>query len=261
MIVLETIAVAFAMFSAIPCPQPTWNEKNMRFMMVAFPLVGVACGALCAGWFVLMQFLAAPALLQGAGFCLIPVLVTGGIHLDGYADTCDARASCAPPEKKREILKDPQCGAFAVIHLCVWFVADFTLCACIRWEKNVLWCLCLGFVLERCLSGLAIASFPMAKQTGLAHTFAAASDKKKVRICLLLLAMGLTAALILVGRWMGALVALTMLFLFGRYYVISKKEFEGITGDLAGWFVQRAELGMLVALLAVQLLEGATWSL
>ena len=59
MIVLETIAVAFAMFSAIPCPQPTWNEKNMRFMMVAFPLVGVVCGALCIGWFMLMQFLAA----------------------------------------------------------------------------------------------------------------------------------------------------------------------------------------------------------
>ena len=193
--------------------------------------------------------------------CLIPVLVTGGIHLDGYADTCDARASCAPPEKKREILKDPRCGAFAVIHLCAWFVADFTLCACIRWEPRVLWCLGLGFVLERCLSGIAVASFPMAKKTGLAHTFAAASDKKKVRVCLLLLALGLTLALILVGRWMGIMVALTMLFLFGRYYVIAKKEFEGITGDLAGWFVQRAELGMLFALLAVQLLEGATWSL
>ena len=76
-----------------------------------------------------------------------------------------------------------------------------------------------------------------------------------------MLALGLTLALILVGRWMGIMVALTMLFLFGRYYVIAKKEFEGITGDLAGWFVQRAELGMLFALLAVQLLEGATWSL
>ncbi|MFR7478671.1 MAG: adenosylcobinamide-GDP ribazoletransferase [Acutalibacteraceae bacterium] len=198
MIVLETIAVAFAMFSAIPCPQPIWNEKNMRFMMVAFPLVGVVCGALCGGWFVLMQFLAAPTLLQGAGFCLIPVLVTGGIHLDGYADTCDARASCAPPEKKREILKDPRCGAFAVIHLCAWFVADFTLCACIRWEPRVLWCLGLGFVLERCLSGIAVASFPMAKKKP-AHTFAAASIKESQSLPSLL-ALGLTLALILVGR-------------------------------------------------------------
>ena len=31
MIVLQTIAVAFAMFSAIPVPQFEWNEKNMRY--------------------------------------------------------------------------------------------------------------------------------------------------------------------------------------------------------------------------------------
>ena len=34
-----------------------------------------------------------PVLLRAAGFCLLPVWLTGGIHLDGYADTCDALAS------------------------------------------------------------------------------------------------------------------------------------------------------------------------
>ena len=45
MIVLQTIAVAFAMFSAIPVPQFEWNEKNMRYAMCAFPLIGVVIGA------------------------------------------------------------------------------------------------------------------------------------------------------------------------------------------------------------------------
>ena len=45
MIVLQTIAVAFAMFSAIPVPQFDWNEKNMRYAMCAFPLIGVVIGA------------------------------------------------------------------------------------------------------------------------------------------------------------------------------------------------------------------------
>ena len=44
---------------------------------------------------------------KAAGFCLIPVWVTGGIHLDGYADTCDALSSYGDREKKLEILKDP----------------------------------------------------------------------------------------------------------------------------------------------------------
>ena len=38
MIVLQTMAVAFAMFSALPVPQFTWNSKNMRYALCAFPV-------------------------------------------------------------------------------------------------------------------------------------------------------------------------------------------------------------------------------
>ena len=93
MTALETIAVAFAMFSAIPCPQPVWTEKNMRCALCAFPLVGAVCGLLLWGWTALAGWLPLPGVLAAAGQCLLPVLVTGGIHLDGYADTCDALAS------------------------------------------------------------------------------------------------------------------------------------------------------------------------
>ena len=103
MIVLQTIAVAFAMFSAVPVPQFAWNEKNMRYALCAFPLVGLLCGAL---WCV-CGVLPLPAPARAAGFCLVPVWVTGGIHLDGYADTCDALSSYGDREKKLEILKDP----------------------------------------------------------------------------------------------------------------------------------------------------------
>ena len=107
MTVLQTIAVAFAMFSAVPVPQFDWNEKNMRYSLCAFPLVGVLCGVL---WCVCAS-LPLPAMVRAAGFCLIPIWVTGGIHLDGYADTCDALSSYGDREKKLEILKDPHCGA------------------------------------------------------------------------------------------------------------------------------------------------------
>ena len=49
MTVLQTIAVAFAMFSAIPMPQFLWNEKNMRYALCAFPLIGAVIGAICWG--------------------------------------------------------------------------------------------------------------------------------------------------------------------------------------------------------------------
>ena len=84
-------------------------------VLCAFPLVGLVIGLCCRGWQGFSGFLSLPAVLRGAGLCLIPVLMTGGIHLDGYADTCDALASHAGREKRQQILKDPHLGAFAAI--------------------------------------------------------------------------------------------------------------------------------------------------
>ena len=245
MIVLQTIAVAFAMFSAIPVPQFEWNEKNMRYAMCAFPLIGVVIGLL---WF-LCGVLPLPGAARAAGFCLIPVWVTGGIHLDGYADTCDALSSYGDREKKLEILKDPHCGAFAVIRLCSYFAAYLALCACVQFtpQAGLLWMMAL--VLERALSGYAVAAFPMAKNTGLAHTFATAADRTTVRRVLGCLSIVLAVALFALG---GGVLVLVAGFVLWRYHRVAVKQFGGITGDLAGWFLQKAELYMLAALVFCQ---------
>ena len=57
------------MFSAIPVPQFDWNEKNMRYAMCAFPLIGVVIGA---AWCV-CGVLPLPGLAKAAGFALVPV--------------------------------------------------------------------------------------------------------------------------------------------------------------------------------------------
>lgn len=196
MVVLETVCVAFAMFSALPVPHVDWNERNMRYAMAAFPLVGAVIGAL---WCV-CGLLPLPDMLKAAGFCLIPVAATGGIHLDGFADTSDALSSYGDREKKLAILKDPHCGAFAVIRLCGYFVLYFALCACLRFTPRVGAVWTLALVLERALSGYAVATFPMAKNTGLAHTFATAADKRRVQIVLLAVSVCVGAGMALLGR-------------------------------------------------------------
>ena len=69
MIVLETIAVAFSMFSAIPMPQFGWNERNMRYSLCAFPLIGAVIAACMWGWGKLCLLLALPEVLRGACAC------------------------------------------------------------------------------------------------------------------------------------------------------------------------------------------------
>ena len=85
-----------------------------------------------------------------------------------------------------------------------------TVCtACVQFTPRVgaLWTLAL--VLERALSGLAVAAFPMAKNTGLAHTFASTADRTAVRNVLAVLAILLCGALLALGG--GALAAVAIL--------------------------------------------------
>lgn len=250
---LGTIAAAFSMFSALPVPQAEWSGENMRWMLAVFPLVGLAVGGACWGWTALCGALALPAVLRGAGLCLLPVLITGGVHLDGFADTWDALASHAPPQRRQEILKDPRLGAFAAIRLCCYFLASFALWTSLpRYDGPAF---LLAFCLSRALSGLAIAAFPLARDTGLAHTFAAAADRRRLRALLAAVSALLALALCLRGT-AGAAMAGAALCVFLRYRRMALRAFGGLSGDLAGWFLQTAELWMLGAACAAQYLEA-----
>lgn len=243
MVIIETVIVAFSMFSALPMPHIEWNERNMKYSLLAFPLIGAVIGILMWLWFKISMFLALPAMLRGAILCLIPVSVNGSIHLDGYADTCDALASHASPEKKQQILRDPHMGAFAAIKLCMYFLLSFALWTALP-EYNAAAFL-LMFCFSRTLSALALTSFNIAEGSSLAKTFADAADRKRVRMILGIFTA--TETVLLVFAWGAAMIpAGFLVFIYYRYVCIH--EFGGLSGDLAGWFLQKAELWMLAAM-------------
>ena len=191
-----------------------------------------------------------------AGGGLLPCAGPAGIHLDGYADTSDALASYGGQDKRLEILKDPRCGAFAVIRLCSWFAADLALCAALPLTPRAVGCMQLGFVLERAISGWAVAALPLAKHTGLAHTFSTAAARQRVKLILTGIILAVSMLLVGLGGVSGWAMLAAALAALWRYAAVSRRDFGGITGDLAGWFLQRCELWMLAALVAGQLLEA-----
>ena len=250
MIVYETVVVAFSLFSALPMPRVDWNARNMKYSLCAFPLVGVVIGLACRGWDALAVWLSLPALLRGAGLCLVPVLITGGIHLDGYADTCDALASHSDAETMQRILKDPHMGAFAAIRLCAYLIASFALWTAIPTVR--LGALLRLFGLSRALSALALTLFPLREGSGLARSFAEAADKKRVRAILIPTAAVFALLLAASGGWAAALACLPVFWYYRRLCV---RCFGGLSGDLAGWFLQTAELWMLGMLVLTQYME------
>ena len=239
------------MFSALTVPQVPWEKEKIRYMLVCLPFVGVIIGAAEYLWMVLADLLELSMVLRAAGLTLIPVLLTGGIHLDGFMDTVDALKSHAEPEKKRAILKDPHAGAFAVIGPCAYLLAYFGLGTGSVWTDRVILLLGLAHVMSRSLSAVSGTLLPMGPGEGTLRFFRQAADKRAgvLAVCwVILTAVVMVLAWPLAGGVM-ALGALLTLLLVRR---MAMTEFGGISGDIAGFQLQVAELVMLVLLVLME---------
>ncbi len=245
----ETIAVTFSIFSSIPMPMIKWDERNMRYMFLAFPLIGAVIGAGCFLWDKLCIWAAFPGILRGAGFLLIPLLLTGGIHLDGYVDVCDALASHGDHKKKQEILHDPHIGAFAAIRTGAYFVLMLAVCTALpQMEKKGYVTFGLIFVLSRVLSGLvAVISRDYTETEDLLHLFAGYANKKVCAVILIIADLAIVFALCMMDG-PGYFVAVAAQLVAIYYHYMSKRQFGGISGDQAGWFLVQAEKWMMIAI-------------
>lgn len=254
--VLRSAAMAFACFSKIPMPHVEWREENMRFMIGFFPAVGIAIGLLLAAWAWLARALGFGAVLYGAGLALVPLAVTGGIHLDGFCDVVDAQSSHADPQRKRDILKDPHVGAFAAIGVGTYLVA-YVACAS---ELEPAWpavLLLAGMhVISRCMSGFATKVYPLNASKGML-SMERGGDADRAPIVMLVVAYAVAAAFMIgVSAPAGAAMLVVGLACLVALRPFADSQFGGMSGDLAGFFLQAAELGMLAALVVVAKVVG-----
>lgn len=247
--VLESFVIAFSMYSRIPMPFIEWSERGMKYAFCFFPLIGAVIGA-CVSVF---AWAAARAGLGSLAFALlgtaIPLLITGGIHMDGFLDVTDARSSFQSRERKLEILKDPHAGAFAIAGCGVYlllYAAAFS-----ELRENAFPAIAGIYVMTRALSGISVLCFPKARKDGLAATFAkgTGSGAPAVKVVLVLwLLAGAGFVFFTSGAVTAVALSAAAAAAFLWYHHMAMHEFGGTTGDLAGYFLQTAELVMVAAL-------------
>ena len=244
---LKSLAIAFQMYSHIPIPSFEWDDKSRKYALCFFPLVGAVIGAVEFLWFYLASFIDAPVLIGTAVATAIPFLITGCIHMDGFCDTEDALSSHADMERKLAILKDPHAGAFAIIFAALYILLYFA-----GWSAVSSWkaldAVCIGFVLSRALSGLAVASFKGARKEGMLQDLADRTAKIPLKISMLIYIAFCAAALVILCGWLGILVLCVNELVFLYYRIVAYKKFGGITGDIAGWFLQLSELATILCI-------------
>ena len=241
---IQSFIIAFSTYSRIPMPGAEWSEENKRYSMCFFPLIGAALGLVLAAWLWICRGLNIGDFLKGSIAAILPILVTGGIHMDGFMDTMDAMASWQSRARRLEILKDSHTGAFAVIGCAGYLLVSAGLYS----ELSLALPMGCAFVVSRSLSALALNHLPKANPGGMLSGFADAAKKRAVDTacgCYLLVC---AALLLIFSGWIGLAVLAAAGISLCCYRHFAMKHFGGVTGDLAGWFVQVTEIACLAVL-------------
>lgn len=246
--ILQGLIIAFSMYSKLPVPTVNWNKDNMKYSMVFFPFIGIVCGALITAWYYLSNMLSLGSVLTSIVYVIIPVLITGGIHMDGFLDTIDAISSYQTMERRLEILKDSNSGAFAIIYGIVYMLLYVGIWSEVEDFKAIL-VISVGFVFSRALSGFGITKFKCAKNSGLAATFSSMAHRKIAGVILVVESILCGLGMILIDVKYGVVAIISGVIMFFIYRAVAYKKFGGITGDLAGFFLQMCEIIMAAAVM------------
>ena len=166
MTTLRALVIAFSMYSQIPMPQFTWQDKEMKYAFCFFPWVGAAIGGITMFWWWFCGKFSVGNVAFAMIGTAIPLAVTGGISC-GWIYGYDGCVPFLPAEREKlEILKDSHIGAFSVICLVLYeliYIGAYSEIDAVRQAGIV----AAGFFLSRCLSGIAAMTFPGAKKEGL----------------------------------------------------------------------------------------------
>ena len=245
---LNAFFMCQSMFCAIPAPQ-IWDERARDKMLLFLPLVGLELGLLWAGLAWVCRFLELPRLVTALVLSVWPWVGTGFLHLDGYMDVTDAVKSCRSPERRREILKDPHVGSFAVIGIVLLILGQLVCFASLP-EGADLRVLILVPAVSRCCSALAVMALPSMSTSQYAGRIRSVSHLLQPSG---MLAVFLAAGFLLCGRWAAALVGV----LAGYGLALRKgfKSLEGMNGDIAGYALTVGELWAAAVLAA----GGVLW--
>ena len=250
---LQSCIVAFSMYSKIPMPRTQWTKEHSKYAMCFFPVVGAVIGMIAILISYGLERMGARPMVRGAVLLAVPIMISGGIHMDGFLDTMDAKSSYKEREEKLLILKDPHAGAFAIISGVLYMIISFAMYS--ELSGLGVYVMSIGYIYERALSALAVVTFHKAKTTGIVASFAEASDQKRVRNVQFIYIVLCIVSMVFIHPLYGVVCALLGMLVFLYYKKMSNQIFGGITGDLSGYFLQLCELAMLCGIVFTSYLK------
>lgn len=223
---------SFALLTILPTRrQLQYSARTFRY----FPLVGALLGLILAlALFVFRSFL--PPLVSASLLVALWALLTGGLHLDGLSDACDALFAAVSPERRLDILRDVHMGVFGATGLVLVLLLKFS-----TLNSANMFAVFLAPVLARWTMVYA-AAYPLARDTGMAALFSQGLTPRDLAV-----ATFITFVCALPLGWFGTVawvVSVVVATLIARFAI---SRLGGLTGDIYGMICESVELAVLLA--------------
>lgn len=237
---MTPLLIALQFLTRLPVRLPGMPEpRETGRSLLWYPLVGLLIGALLLGGAWLLD--GRPVLLSAALLLALWVVLSGGLHLDGLADTADAWVGgYGDRERTLTIMKDPRSGPIAVVVLVVVLLLKFAALAALLQAGQWL-PLLLAPWLARGMLPLLFLTTPYVRVGGLGQALAEHLPRRELPMWLAV--QGVAMLVLGWSAWIALVTALVVFaWLRGRFV----QWLGGTTGDTAGAMVELVEVAVLV---------------
>jgi len=238
---LSTFLTALQFLTIISIP---WRRKAREVQIGNsigyFPVVGLIIGLILASLSWLFG-LALPPGIVNAMLLVVLVILTGALHLDGLADTCDGLAGHKTVEDRWQIMRDSRVGGFGVIGVVLILLVKYVSLNSIPGTLMIA-SLVLMPVAGRWAMAYSLFAYPYARPSGLGKAF-----KKGARWPGFIVATIITIAIAVVSMQLIGLVILSIVLIITTVLTAYfKKTFAGLTGDNYGAINEIVEVSVLI---------------
>lgn len=235
------LAVQF--LTIIPLKIRNVGDKQLAWSMVYFPVAGLLLGMVLAGINYGLGMLGMNPLSSVMILVVSLIALTGGIHLDGLADTLDAFLSRKNKEEMLAIMRDSHAGVMGVLGIVSAVLLKIALLFSFRNSLLPL-ALILSCLVSRWALAYSIFLFPYARKEGKAGVYFSGMTPKIFTLCTII-----TLACLLIFSGLSGLIIIIIcaagIYLFGRF---SCRKIGGLTGDVLGAINEIAEILVLFSM-------------
>lgn len=232
---------ALALLTRIPVARDEPDGRSSAGVIPWFPVVGAAIGLAVAGTYAAAT-LVLPPLVSAAMAVATGVVLTGGFHEDGLADTTDAVGGSFDRREALRILRDPRLGTYGVVAVVLSVVIRVAALASLSTTAAAA-LLPVAHALSRAAAAGVLAAVRPGAEDGLGARYGRTTTRMDLVPAI---GIALILAAVALGPWTAVVVAVAA----GAAFVagwIPIRRLGGITGDVLGAVQQAVEAAVLVA--------------